>query len=53
VPLTSGGVFSVRWTAEMAFAVIKFNIRLFPVGSHLWPGGERRGRHQKVADSAS
>jgi branched-chain amino acid transport system permease protein len=100
VPGTSGGVFSVIWTAEMAFAVIiggigtiegpiigtivymvlqqtlqsynawyliilglvaitvtlfarrgiwgtldeKFNIRLFPVGYHLWaPGESRRG----------
>jgi len=109
VPLTSGGVFSVQWTAVMAFAVIiggigtiegpivgtavyivlqqtlesynawyliilglvavviaiffrrglwgtvdeKFNIRLFPVGYHLWTNGERRGRHKKVAASAS
>jgi branched-chain amino acid transport system permease protein len=100
VPGTSGGVFSVQWTAEMAFAVIigglgtiegpiigtavymvlqqtlqsynawylivlgivaivialfarrglwgtvdeRFNIRLFPVGYHLWAPGERRGR---------
>ena len=99
VPGTSGGVFSVQWTAEMAFAVIiggigtiegpivgtivymvlqqtlqsynawylivlgivaivialfarrglwgtvdeRFNIRLFPVGYHLWAPGERRG----------
>jgi branched-chain amino acid transport system permease protein len=98
VPGTSGGVFSVIWTAEMAFAVIiggigtiegpiigtivymvleqtlqsynawyliilglvaiavtlfarrgiwgtldeKFNIRLFPVGYHLWAPGETR-----------
>jgi len=109
VPLTSGGVFSVQWTAVMAFAVIigglgtiegpivgtavyivlqqtlesynawyliilglvavavaifarrglwgtvdeKFNIRLFPVGYHLWANGERRGRRKKVAASAS
>jgi branched-chain amino acid transport system permease protein len=109
VPSTSGGVFSVQWTAEMAFAVIigglgtiegpiigtavymvlqqtlqsynawyliilglvavvvaifarrglwgtvdeKFNIRLFPVGYHLWADGERRGRRKKVAASAS
>jgi branched-chain amino acid transport system permease protein len=109
VPLTSGGVFSVQWTAEMAFAVIigglgtiegpiigtavyivlqqtlqsynawyliilglvtvaiaifarrglwgtvdeKFNIRLFPVGYHLWANGERRGRRKKVAASTS
>ena len=100
VPGTAGGVFSVQWTAEMAFAVIiggigtiegpilgtivymvlqqklqsynawylivlgivaiaialfarrglwgtvvdRFNIRLFPVGYHLWAPGERRGR---------
>jgi branched-chain amino acid transport system permease protein len=102
VPATSGGVFSVQWTAEMAFATIiggigtiegpiigtivymvlqqtlqsynawylivlglvaiavalfarrglwgtldeRFNIRLFPVGYHLWTPGEtrRRGR---------
>jgi branched-chain amino acid transport system permease protein len=98
VPASSGGVFSVQWTAEMAFAVIiggigtiegpiigtiiymvlqqtlqsynawyliilglvaivitlfarrgiwgtldeKFNIRLFPVGYHLWAPGETR-----------
>jgi branched-chain amino acid transport system permease protein len=109
VPLTSGGVFSVQWTAVMAFAVIigglgtiegpivgtavyivlqqtlesynawyliilglvavgiaifarrglwgtvdeKFNIRLFPVGYHLWANGERRGRRKKVPASAS
>ena len=76
VPLTSGGVFSVQWTAEMAFAVIigglgtmviaifarrglwgtvdeKFNIRLFPIGYHLWANGERGGRRKKVAASAS
>jgi branched-chain amino acid transport system permease protein len=103
VPGTSGGVFSVQWTAEMAFAVIigglgtiegpiigtivymvlqqtlqsynawylivlglvavviaifarrglwgtvdeRFNIRLFPVGYHLWAPGERRGRRRK------
>ena len=97
VPGTAGGVFSVQWTAEMAFAVIiggigtiegpilgtivymvlqqelqsynawylivlgavaiaialfarrglwgtvddRFNIRLFPVGYHLWAPGER------------
>jgi branched-chain amino acid transport system permease protein len=103
VPGTSGGVFSVQWTAEMAFAVIiggigtiegpilgtlvylvlqqtlqsynawylivlgivaivvaifarrglwgtldeRFNIRLFPVGYHLWsPGETRRGKRQ-------
>ncbi len=100
VPGTSGGVFSVQWTAEMAFAVIigglgtiegpvigtivymvlqqslqsynawyliilglvaiaialfarrglwgtldeKLNIRLFPVGYHLWAPGETRRR---------
>ncbi|HEX8006946.1 MAG TPA: branched-chain amino acid ABC transporter permease [Trebonia sp.] len=107
VPGTSGGVFSVTWTAEMAFAVIiggigtiegpiigtivymvlqqtlqsynawyliilglvaiavtlfarrgiwgtldeKFNIRLFPVGYHLWAPGETRhknGKHGKA-----
>jgi hypothetical protein len=31
----------------------KFNIRLFPVGYHLWANGERRGRRKKVAASAS
>jgi branched-chain amino acid transport system permease protein len=104
VPGTAGGVFSVQWTAEMAFAVIiggigtiegpilgtivymvlqqelqsynawyliilgavaiaialfarrglwgtlddRFNIRLFPVGYHLWAPGEttRRARRQ-------
>jgi branched-chain amino acid transport system permease protein len=103
VPNGSGNVFSVQWTAEMAFAVIiggigtiegpilgtivymvlqqtlssynawyliilgvvaitialfarrglwgtlddRFNIRLFPVGYHLWaPGEKRRGRRQ-------
>jgi len=100
VPGTAGGVFSVQWTAEMAFAVIigglgtiegpilgtivfmvlqqklqsynawylivlgvvaiaialfarrglwglvvdRFNIRLFPVGYHLWAPGEKRKR---------
>jgi branched-chain amino acid transport system permease protein len=103
VPGTSGGVFSVQWTAEMAFAVIiggigtiegpivgtavyivlqqtlesynawylivlgivaiaialfarrglwgtvdeRFNIRLFPVGYHLWAPGELRGRGRR------
>ena len=103
VPDGSGGVFSVQWTAEMAFAVIiggigtiegpilgtivymvlqqtlqsynawylivlgivaiaialfarrglwgtldeRFNIRLFPVGYHLWAPGDRRGRRSK------
>ena len=103
VPGGSGGVFSVQWTAEMAFAVIiggigtiegpilgtvlymvlqqtlqsynawylivlgivavaiaifarrglwgtlddRFNVRLFPVGYHLWTPGERRGRRSK------
>ena len=102
-PGTSGGVFSVQWTAEMAFAVIiggigtiegpivgtivymvlqqtlqsynvwylivlglvaiviaifarrglwgtvdeRFNVRLFPVGYHLWAPGERRGRRRR------
>jgi branched-chain amino acid transport system permease protein len=102
-PGTSGGVFSVQWTAEMAFAVIiggigtiegpivgtivymvlqqtlqsynvwylivlgivaiviaifarrglwgtvdeRFNIRLFPVGYHLWAPGTRRGRRRR------
>ena len=106
-PGTSGGVFSVQWTAEMAFAVIigglgtiegpiigtivfmvlqqtlqsynawylivlgivaiiiaifarrglwgtldeRFNIRLFPVGYHLWAPGERRGRKRVPADA--
>jgi branched-chain amino acid transport system permease protein len=109
VPGTSGGVFSVQWTAEMAFAVIiggigtiegpiigtivymvlqqtlhsynawylivlgivaiviaifarrglwgtldeRFNIRLFPVGYHLWADGERRGRRRPAAPAAS
>jgi len=108
VPGTSGGVFSVQWTAEMAFAVIiggigtiegpivgtvvymvlqqtlqsynawylivlglvaivialfarrglwgtvdeRFNIRLFPVGYHLWAPGERRGRKRVPAHAA-
>jgi branched-chain amino acid transport system permease protein len=108
VPGTSGGVFSVQWTAEMAFAVIigglgtiegpilgtivymvlqqtlqsynawylivlgavaiaialfarrglwgtvvdRFNIRLFPVGYHLWAPGEKRKRRQ-AAHAAS
>ena len=95
VPGTSGGVFSVQWTAEMAFAVIiggigtivymvlqqtlqsynawyliirgavaiaialfarrglwgtvvdRFNIRLFPVGYHLWAPGETRRRRRR------
>jgi branched-chain amino acid transport system permease protein len=107
VPGTSGGVFSVQWTAEMAFAVIiggigtiegpiigtivymvlqqtlqsynawylivlgivaiaiaifarrglwgtvdeRFNIRLFPVGYHLWAPGERR-RRKRAAHAA-
>jgi len=110
VPGTSGGVFSVQWTAEMAFAVIiggigtiegpivgtivymvlqqtlqsynawylivlgivaiviaifarrglwgtvdeRFNIRLFPVGYHLWgPGQTRRRRRRPAAHAAS
>jgi branched-chain amino acid transport system permease protein len=109
VPGTSGGVFSVQWTAEMAFAVIiggigtiegpiigtivymvlqqtlqsynawylivlgivaiaiaifarrglwgtvdeRFNVRLFPVGYHLWAPGERRGRRKRAAHAAS
>ena len=109
VPDGSGGVFSVQWTAEMAFAVIiggigtiegpilgtvlymvlqqtlqsynawylivlgivavaiaifarrglwgtlddRFNIRLFPVGYHLWTPGERRGRRSKRAAHAA
>jgi branched-chain amino acid transport system permease protein len=109
VPDGSGGVFSVQWTAEMAFAVIigglgtiegpilgtivymvlqqtlqsynawylivlgivaiaialfarrglwgtldeRFNIRLFPVGYHLWAPGERRGRRSKRAAHAA
>ncbi|MGH3249145.1 MAG: branched-chain amino acid ABC transporter permease [Trebonia sp.] len=108
VPGTSGGVFSVQWTAEMAFAVIiggigtiegpilgtivymvlqqtlqsynawylialgivavaiaifarrglwgtldeRFNLRLFPVGYHLWAPGERRGRRRTSASTA-
>jgi branched-chain amino acid transport system permease protein len=107
-PGTSGGVFSVQWTAEMAFAVIiggigtiegpiigtivfmvlqqtlqsynawyliilglvaiviaifarrglwgtldeRFNIRLFPVGYHLWTPGERRGRKRVPTHAA-
>jgi branched-chain amino acid transport system permease protein len=109
VPGTSGGVFSVQWTAEMAFAVIiggigtiegpilgtivymvlqqtlqsynawylivlglvaiavaifarrglwgtvdeRFNIRLFPVGYHLWAPGETRRRRRATANAAS
>jgi branched-chain amino acid transport system permease protein len=109
VPGTSGGVFSVQWTAEMAFAVIiggigtiegpilgtivymvlqqtlqsynawylivlgivaiavalfarrglwgtvdeRFNIRLFPVGYHLWTRGETRRRRRAAAHAAS
>ena len=109
VPATSGGVFSVQWTAEMAFAVIiggigtiegpivgtivymvlqqtlqsynawylivlgivaivialfarrglwgmldeRFNIRLFPVGYHLWTSGETRRRRRPAAPVAS
>ena len=109
VPGTSGGVFSVQWTAVMAFAVIiggigtiegpivgtivymvlqqtlqsynvwylivlgivaiviaifarrglwglldeRFNIRLFPVGYHLWAPDERRGRRRAAAPAAS
>jgi branched-chain amino acid transport system permease protein len=108
VPGTAGGVFSVQWTAEMAFAVIiggigtiegpilgtivymvlqqelqsynawyliilgavaiaialfarrglwgtvvdRFNIRLFPVGYHLWAPGEGRRRRQPAAHAA-
>ncbi len=108
VPGTAGGVFSVQWTAEMAFAVIiggigtiegpilgtivymvlqqtlqsynawylivlgvvavliaifarrglwgtldeRYNIRLFPVGYHLWAPGERRGRKRRAATTA-
>ncbi|HEY0936297.1 MAG TPA: branched-chain amino acid ABC transporter permease [Trebonia sp.] len=108
VPTGSGNVFSVQWTAEMAFAVIiggigtiegpiigtvvylvlqqtlqsynawylialgivaiviavfarrglwgtldeRFNIRLFPVGYHLWAPGERRGRRKRPAAPA-
>jgi branched-chain amino acid transport system permease protein len=107
-PGTSGGVFSVQWTAEMAFAVIiggigtiegpivgtvvymvlqqtlqsynvwylivlgvvaiviaifarrglwgtvdeRFNVRLFPVGYHLWAPGERRGRRRAPTHAA-
>ena len=113
VPGTSGGVFSVQWTAEMAFAVIiggigtiegpilgtivymvlqqtlqsynawylivlgivaiaialfarrglwgtvdeRFNIRLFPVGYHLWAPGDRgaaaSARRTQLPDSPS
>ena len=109
VPGTSGGVFSVQWTAVMAFAVIiggigtiegpivgtivymvlqqtlqsynvwylivlgivaiviaifarrglwglldeRFNIRLFPVGYHLWTPDERRGRRRRAAAPAA
>jgi branched-chain amino acid transport system permease protein len=109
VPGTSGGVFSVQWTAEMAFAVIiggigtiegpiigtlvymvlqqtlqsynawyliilgivaiviaifarrglwgtldeKFNIRLFPVGYHLWTNGATRRRRRRPAAHAA
>jgi branched-chain amino acid transport system permease protein len=108
VPGTSGGVFSVQWTAEMAFAVIiggigtiegpilgtivymvlqqtlqsynawyliilglvavvvaifarrglwgtldkRFNIRLFPVGYHLWSPGENRRRKRPTVQAA-
>jgi len=108
VPGTSGGVFSVQWTAEMAFAVIiggigtiegpilgtivyvvlqqtlqsynawyliilgivaivvaifarrglwgtldeRFNIRLFPVGYHLWSPGETRRRKRQAVRAA-
>ena len=108
VPGTSGGVFSVQWTAEMAFATIiggigtiegpiigtivymvlqqtlqsynawyliilglvaivialfarrglwgmldeRFNIRLFPVGYHLWAPGESRRRRRNGAGTA-
>jgi ABC-type branched-subunit amino acid transport system permease subunit len=108
VPASSGGVFSVTWTAEMAFAVIiggigtiegpiigtivymvlqqtlqsynawyliilglvaiavtlfarrgiwgtldeKFNIRLFPVGYHLWAPGETRRKRGNRATPA-
>jgi branched-chain amino acid transport system permease protein len=108
VPGTSGGVFSVQWTAEMAFAVIiggigtiegpilgtivymvlqqtlqsynawyliilglvavvvaifarrglwgtldkRFNIRLFPVGYHLWSRGENRRRKRPAGQAA-
>ena len=109
VPATSGGVFSVQWTAEMAFAVIiggigtiegpivgtivymvlqqtlqsynawylivlgivaivialfarrglwgtldeQFNIRLFPVGYHVWMSGETRRRRRPAAPVGS
>jgi branched-chain amino acid transport system permease protein len=109
VPGTSGGVFSVQWTAVMAFAVIiggigtiegpilgtivymvlqqtlqsynawylivlgivaiviaifarrglwgtleqRFNIRLFPVGYHLWPAGRPRRRRRRPAAHAA
>jgi branched-chain amino acid transport system permease protein len=109
VPGTSGGVFSVQWTAEMAFAVIiggigtiegpilgtivymvlqqtlqsynawylivlgivaiavalfarrglwgtvdeRFNVRLFPVGYHLWAPGETRRRRRTPVHAAS
>jgi branched-chain amino acid transport system permease protein len=107
-PGAGGGVFSVQWTAVMAFAVIiggigtiegpivgtivymvlqqtlqsynvwylivlglvaivvaifarrglwgtvdeRFNIRLFPVGYHLWAPGERRGRRRVPTHAA-
>jgi branched-chain amino acid transport system permease protein len=107
-PGAGGGVFSVQWTAVMAFAVIiggigtiegpivgtivymvlqqtlqsynvwylivlglvaiviaifarrglwgtvdeRFNIRLFPVGYHLWAPGERRGRRRAPTHAA-
>jgi len=109
VPGTSGGVFSVQWTAVMAFAVIiggigtiegpivgtivymvlqqtlqsynawylivlgivaivialfarrglwgtvvdRFNIRLFPVGYHLWAPGESRRRQRRQGAHAA
>jgi branched-chain amino acid transport system permease protein len=109
VPSGSGNVFSVQWTAEMAFAVIiggigtiegpilgtivymvlqqrlqsynawyliilgivaiaialfarrglwgtvvdRFNIRLFPVGYHLWAPGESRRRARRPAAHAA
>ena len=109
VPGTSGGVFSVQWTAEMAFAVIiggigtiegpiigtivymvlqqtlqsynawylivlgivaiviaifarrglwgtldeRFNIRLFPVGYHLWTPSETRRKRRPAAPVGS
>jgi branched-chain amino acid transport system permease protein len=109
VPGTSGGVFSVQWTAEMAFAVIiggigtiegpilgtivymvlqqtlqsynawylivlgvvaiaialfarrglwglldeRFNVRLFPVGYHLWAPGESRRRQRRQGAHAA